>query len=136
MTPKKVVLITGSSSGFGRMIAETLSRQQYEVFATMRAIYGRNANAAQELLALAARESVSLRVLELDVTDDASVERAVESVIAQAGRIDVLVNNAGYGLIGLVEAFTMEQARRQFETNFFGVVREESRRPAAHAAPG
>jgi NAD(P)-dependent dehydrogenase (short-subunit alcohol dehydrogenase family) len=123
MNPAEVVLITGCSSGFGRLMAETLARKHYQVFATMRAIQDRNAHAAHELRALAEREALLLHVLELDVTDDASVEHAVDDAIARAGRIDVLVNNAGYALLGLVESATLEQAKRIMETNFFGVVR-------------
>ena len=73
MNPAQVVLITGCSSGFGRLTAETLARKHYQVFATMRAVQERNAHAAHELRALAERESLQLHVLELDVTDDASV---------------------------------------------------------------
>ena len=118
-----VVLITGASSGFGRLIAETLARKQYRVFATMRDIEGRNAAAARELRALAESESLHLDVCELDVTDEGSVERAVAVVIGQAGGIDVLVNNAAYGVLGLTESFTTEQAQRVFDTNFLGIVR-------------
>ena len=123
MDPVQVVLITGCSSGFGRLTAETLARKHYQVFATMRAVEHRNANAAHELRAVAECESLPLHVLELDVTDDTSVERAVENTHAQAGRIDILVNNAGYSLYGLAEAATLEQAKRIMDTNFFGVVR-------------
>ena len=118
-----VVLITGASSGFGRLIAETLARQHYEVFATMRGIEGRNATAARELRALAERESLHLSVVELDVTDEASVERGIAAATGQAGRIDVLINNAAYGVIGLTESFTVEQAQRIFDANFLGIVR-------------
>ena len=121
--PGAVVLITGASSGFGRLIAETLARKQYRVFATMRDIEGRNAAAARELRALAESESLHLDVCELDVTDQGSVERAVAVVIGQAGGIDVLVNNAAYGVLGLTESFTTEQAQRVFDTNFLGIVR-------------
>jgi NAD(P)-dependent dehydrogenase (short-subunit alcohol dehydrogenase family) len=118
-----VVLITGASSGFGRLIAETLARKRYEVFATMRDVGGRNATAARELRTLAERESLHLSVVELDVTDEGSVERGVTAAIRQAGRIDVLINNAAYGVIGLTESFTVEQARRIFDANFLGIVR-------------
>ncbi len=121
--PRLVVLITGASSGFGRLIAETLARKKMEVFATMRAVNGRNAAAARELLELARRESLLLHILELDVTDDGSVERAVNEVAAKCARIDVLVNNAGYGIMDLSESVTLAQAQRQFDVNFFGVVR-------------
>jgi NAD(P)-dependent dehydrogenase (short-subunit alcohol dehydrogenase family) len=118
-----VVLITGASSGFGRLIAETLARKKFQVFATMRSVHARNAASAREIAELAERESLSLETLELDVTDDASVERAVSEVAAECGRIDVLVNNAGYGIMDLTESVTLAQAQRQFDTNFFGVLR-------------
>ena len=121
--PKQVVLITGASSGFGRLIAETLARKNYQVFATMRNVNGKNAAAAQELRELAKRESLALHVVELDVSDDGSVEHAIRTVIDGTGRIDVLVNNAGYGLMGVTEAVTLEQARRIMDANFFGAVR-------------
>ena len=123
MESKQVVFITGSSTGFGRLFAETLSRQGHTVFATMRDPQGKNAKNAADLLALASRESLSLFTLECDVTSDASVELAVRSAIAQSGRIDVAINNAGYGIIGLAEAVTTEQARQIMDTNFMGCVR-------------
>src|SRR5258708_27002804 len=121
--PQQVVLITGASSGFGRLIAETLARKNYQLFATMRNVNGRNAAAAREIHELAGRESLFLRTLELDVTDDASVDRAVNEVTTRCGSIDVLVNNAGYGIMDLAESVTLAQAKRQFDTNFFGVLR-------------
>jgi NAD(P)-dependent dehydrogenase (short-subunit alcohol dehydrogenase family) len=121
--PSQVVIITGASSGFGRVIAETLARKQFQVFATMREASGRNAPVARELKELARRESLALEALELDVTKDTSVQRAMDEALAKSGRIDVLVNNAGHGIIDLTETVTMAQAQRQFETNFFGSVR-------------
>jgi NAD(P)-dependent dehydrogenase (short-subunit alcohol dehydrogenase family) len=121
--PQQVVLITGASSGFGRLISETLARKNYQVVATMRNVNGRNAAAAREIRELGERESLSLQTLELDVTDDASVDRAVNEVTTRCGRIDVLVNNAGYGIMDLAESVTLAQAQRQFDTNFFGVLR-------------
>jgi NAD(P)-dependent dehydrogenase (short-subunit alcohol dehydrogenase family) len=123
MSTGQVVMITGASSGFGRLISETLARKGYRVFATMRALEGKNAARARELRELAERESLWLRPLELDVTEDTSVEWAVGRAIDEAGRIDVAVNNAGYGLIGVTEAATLEQARRIMDTNFMGAVR-------------
>lgn len=120
---KQVVLITGSSSGFGRLTALTLARKGFAVLATMRGVTGRNAGTAKEFAELAQRESLSLDVLELDVTEDASVEGAITQALAQAGRIDVLVNNAGYGIMDLSETVTIVQAQRQLDVNFFGVVR-------------
>ncbi|HET8922066.1 MAG TPA: SDR family oxidoreductase [Candidatus Acidoferrum sp.] len=119
----EVVLVTGASSGFGRLISETLARRGFAVFATMRDVKGRNAAASRELQDLGKRESLRLHVLELDVTDDTSVVRAVSEVLAKYGRIDVLVNNAGYGVMDLAETVSLAQAQRQFDTNFFGIMR-------------
>ena len=113
---KRVVVITGASTGFGRLLAEALPGRNFRVFATMRGVNGKNATAARELRALT-------EVVELDVTDDASVERAVDDVIAAAGRIDVLVNNAGRVLSGVTEAITLAQAQALMDTNFYSVVR-------------
>jgi NAD(P)-dependent dehydrogenase (short-subunit alcohol dehydrogenase family) len=123
MSSKQVVLITGSSTGFGRLFVDTLARKGHTVFATMRDPGGRNAKNAAEIRALAEKDSLPIHVLELDVTDDASVERAVDAAVAKAGRIDVAINNAGYYLSGLEEAVTTEQARRLMDTNFLGPVR-------------
>jgi len=89
-----------SSTGFGRLFTETLARKGHTVFATMRDPGGRNAKNASEIRTLAEKESLPIHVLELDVTNDASVERGVDAAIAKAGRIDVAVNNAGYYLSG------------------------------------
>jgi NAD(P)-dependent dehydrogenase (short-subunit alcohol dehydrogenase family) len=123
MNSKQVILITGSSTGFGRLFADTLARNGHTVFATMRDPGGRNAKNASEIRTLAEKDSLPMYVLELDVTDDASVERAVNAAVARAGRIDVAINNAGYYLSGLEEAVTTEQAKRLMDTNFFGSVR-------------
>jgi NAD(P)-dependent dehydrogenase (short-subunit alcohol dehydrogenase family) len=123
MNSGQVIVVTGASTGFGRLIAETAARKGYRVFATMRNVNGKNAPAARELRDIAERESLWLRAIELDVTNDGSVERAVNEIISEAERIDVLVNNAGYGLMGVTEAVTLEQAQRIMDTNFFGAVR-------------
>jgi NAD(P)-dependent dehydrogenase (short-subunit alcohol dehydrogenase family) len=123
MNTPQAIIVTGSTSGFGRLTAQTLARQGHEVFAGIRASQGKNSAATAELQALAAREGLSLRVVELDVTDDASVEAAVRDVVATAGRLDVVVNNAGAFYRGPLEAFTVAQAQQQFETNVFGVLR-------------
>src|SRR5580692_4200044 len=91
----KVILITGTSTGFGRTAAETLAQRGYRVFATMRDISGRNTATAEALRSLAKRERWSLEVLEMDVTDDASVKQAVQQVLDRADRVDVVINNAG-----------------------------------------
>jgi NAD(P)-dependent dehydrogenase (short-subunit alcohol dehydrogenase family) len=123
MSSKQVVLITGSSTGFGRLFTETLARKGHTVFATMRDPGGRNAKNASEIRALAEKESLPIHILEMDVTNDTSVERAVDAVVAKAGRIDVAINNAGYFVSGLAETITTEQAKGQMDANFLGPVR-------------
>jgi NAD(P)-dependent dehydrogenase (short-subunit alcohol dehydrogenase family) len=118
-----VVLITGTSSGFGRLTAETLARGGHHVYAGMRQIGGRNASAAAELSTLAEREDVVLRVVPLDASDAVSLETAVTSVVEAAGRIDVLVNNIGIGSWGMTEAYDMEQVQQILESNFLTAVR-------------
>jgi NAD(P)-dependent dehydrogenase (short-subunit alcohol dehydrogenase family) len=119
----QTILVTGSTSGFGRLTVETLARQGYRVFAGMRAVAGKNAPVAEELRALAQRERLALHLVEIDVTDDASVEQAIAVIIETTGRLDVVVNNAGVSYSGPLEAFTLEQVRQQFETNVFSVLR-------------
>jgi NAD(P)-dependent dehydrogenase (short-subunit alcohol dehydrogenase family) len=123
MSSKQIVLITGSSTGFGRLFTETLARKGHTVFATMRDVAGRNAKNAAEITALAQKESLAIHVLEMDVNNEASVQRAVDAAVAKAGRLDVAVNNAGYFVAGLEESVTTEQAQRLMDTNFFGAVR-------------
>jgi NAD(P)-dependent dehydrogenase (short-subunit alcohol dehydrogenase family) len=113
----KTILITGASSGFGRDTAETLHRAGHTVYASMRGVQGKNRAAAEAL------RSLGLETVELDVSDDASVEAGVKNVLAQAGEIDVLVNNAGIASAGVTEAFTTEQAKAIFDTNVIGLLR-------------
>lgn len=113
------VLITGTSSGIGRRMAETFARAGHRVYAGMREPEGRNAAAKGDLQALARAERLSLEVVELDVTDDVQVEAA----IARTGEVEVLINNAGLSLVGLAECSSLEQVRRAFEVNYFGAVR-------------
>lgn len=115
------VLITGASSGFGRLTAETLARAGHRVFAGMRAPATRSES--KELVESAKGAAGSIEVVDLDVTDDASVSRAIARVAELSGGLDVLVNNAGLAALGLVEAFTIEQARELFEVNVMGVIR-------------
>jgi NAD(P)-dependent dehydrogenase (short-subunit alcohol dehydrogenase family) len=113
----KTILITGASSGFGRDTAETLQRAGHTIYASMRAAQGKNREAAEAL------RTLGIKTVELDVSDDASVEAGVKEVLAEAGTIDVLVNNAGIGSAGVTEAFTAEQAKVVFETNVIGLLR-------------
>ena len=118
----KIILITGCSSGFGWLIAETLARQGHCIYAGVREPEGRNSIAAGELRQLAAGENLDLHVVDLDVTRSESIDAAVSSVIEGQGRIDVLVNNAGVMNVGITEAYTPDQVRRQMEVNFLGPV--------------
>ena len=118
MTPRPRILITGSGSGFGALTARQLVQAGATVFAGVRDPHGRNAAAADELLARAEGPG-TLEVLDLDVTSDASVAAAV----AAAGEIDVLINNAGIAAAGLIETFTIAQAEQIFAVNFFGTLR-------------
>lgn len=122
-TQKQTVLVTGASSGIGRGISETLARQGHNVFATMRHVAGKNAAAVQELQALARRENLSLQVVEMDTTDDASVAAAIQTVLDSAGAIDVLVNNAGIMTIGVSEALSLAQVAQMYEVNVLGTFR-------------
>ncbi|WP_327032002.1 SDR family oxidoreductase [Micromonospora ureilytica] len=123
VTERRVVLVTGASTGFGRLMVEALARRGHHVFAALRDLSGRNAQAAAELATLASAEALDLQVVELDVTDQSSADRAIEVVMASKGRIDVVVNNAGMIFPGPVEAFTAEEAHRQFDVNVLGALR-------------
>src|SRR4051812_23126480 len=113
-----VTLITGCSSGFGLLSALHFARNGHEGFATMR-----NTGKAGEIEAARAAESLPITVLELDVDDTGSVQKAVGEALDRAGRIDVLVNNAGFAIRGPIEDVDVEEAKRVFETNVFGALR-------------
>ncbi len=117
----KTVLITGGTDGLGRAAALLLAEPAaggYRVFAA-----GRSAEKRAALDQLARERGLPLETVEMDVRDDASVERGVAEVRAKAGGIDVLVNNAGVGYFAVLEEISMDHLRQQFETNFFGAVR-------------
>lgn len=118
----KKILITGCSSGFGLDAAKTLAGKGHHVYATMRAVDGRNAEKARELRAFAEAEGVSISVHEMDVTSDDSVRTAV----SEMGGIDVLINNAGYGYGGPVESFESEEILAQLDLNIVGTARVAS----------
>ena len=111
------ILVTGSSRGFGKLITGTLLEQGHRVAASMRDPHGRNQDAAREL------EQAGAVVIDLDVTSDSSVTRGVAEAISRLGSLDVVVNNAGIGVLGVQEAFTVEDFKRLFELNVFGVQR-------------
>ena len=114
----KVAVVTGSSSGIGYETAIALARSGILTYATMR-----NLQKATNLESIRDKEMLPLKIQQLDVTDDASVNKAIQAIVSESGRIDVMVNNAGYGLVGAFEDLSMDEIRSQFETNFFGVVR-------------
>jgi NAD(P)-dependent dehydrogenase (short-subunit alcohol dehydrogenase family) len=112
------VLITGATDGLGKAAALLLAERGYRLFAA-----GRSAEKRAQLDALAREKKLPLETLEMDVCDDASVNAGVLSVLNKAGAIDVLINNAGLVYAGAVEELRLEDWRKQFETNFFGVLR-------------
>ena len=115
---EKTILVTGASSGFGRLTAETLSKSGHKVFAGFRSVEGARKQIADEL------KTKNIEILKVDVTDQASVDKAIVQLLEKSGnKLDVVVNNAGMASAGLSEAFTAEQARDLFEVNVFGVQR-------------
>ena len=116
---RKVAIVTGSSSGIGLKTALLLSKNGFNTYATMR-----NLEKSENLARVANTEKLSLQFIQLDVNDDISVRHAIGKIeAAQNMRIDVLVNNAGYGLFGSFEDLSIEEIKAQFETNFFGLIR-------------
>ena len=115
---QKVAIVTGSSSGIGYATSLKLARNGFYTYAS-----ARNTNKSANLQSTADVGRLPLKLIQLDVTDDRSVKAAVEEVVSEKGRIDVLVNNAGYGLFGAFEDLSVDEIKAQFETNFFGVIR-------------
>src|SRR5215469_1598166 len=115
---QRVAVVTGSSSGNGYETSLTLARNGFVTYATMR-----NLIKGEKLKSVADKEKLPLKTVQLDVTEDISLKNAIQSITAEASRIDVLVNNAGYGLFGAFEDLAMEEIKAQYETNLFGVIR-------------
>ena len=114
----KVAIVTGSSSGIGFETALALAREGYHTYATMR-----DTKKGDKILDIAKKENLQIRVIELDVNKEDTIKKAVEVITGEKKRIDVLVNNAGYFLVGCLEDLTISDLKDQFETNFFGVIR-------------
>ncbi len=114
---EKVAIVTGSSSGIGYETSLALARDGFYTFATVR-----NPKKAEKILQIAKKENLNIEIIELDVDDEKSISAAIEKIISKKQRIDVLVNNAGWGLFGSVEDVSMKDFRAQFETNFFGII--------------
>ena len=115
---QRVAIVTGSSSGIGLDTSITLAQNGFLTYATMR-----NLDKGSIIETAAEREKIPIRVVELDVTDDRSVSDGIQRIISEIGKIDVLVNNAGYGLVGAFEDLSMEEIKSQYETNVFGLMR-------------
>ena len=118
-----VVLVTGAATGIGNLTAVTLARAGHTVYATMRDPAGRNAGHADRLAQLGADEHIDLRVVELDVSSQASADRAVNTVLTDAGNLDVVIHNAGHLTVGYVESFTAEEIAHLIDVNTLGVQR-------------
>jgi NAD(P)-dependent dehydrogenase (short-subunit alcohol dehydrogenase family) len=118
MSEKKVAIVTGSSSGIGFEISLMLARNGFITYATMRDL-----QKSSTLRSIADKENIPLRCVQLDVTNDMSVKQAIETIVNESHNIDVLVNNAGYGLSGALEDLLIDEIKLQFDTNFFGLIR-------------
>jgi short-subunit dehydrogenase len=116
---EEVAVVTGSSSGMGLETSLMLVRNGFHTYATMRKLEGKS----NQLVDIAKNENLPLQVIQLNVNDDKSVSDAINRIVREKDRIDVLVNNAGYALVGAFEENSMEEIKAQFETNFFGAVR-------------
>ena len=113
-----VAVVTGSSSGIGLATSLALARNGYLTYATMRNLAKRDS-----IQSVADKQHLPIRIVQLDVTDENSIKKAVQSILSEAGRIDLLVNNAGYALTGAFEEIGIDEIEAQYETNVFGVIR-------------
>jgi NAD(P)-dependent dehydrogenase (short-subunit alcohol dehydrogenase family) len=113
-----VAVVTGSSSGIGLATSLALARNGYLTYSTMRNLAKRDS-----IESVAGKQHLPIRVVQLDVTDENSINKAIHSILSETGRIDLLVNNAGYGLTGAFEDIVIDEIKAQYETNFYGVVR-------------
>jgi NAD(P)-dependent dehydrogenase (short-subunit alcohol dehydrogenase family) len=114
----KVAVVTGSSTGIGYETSLILARNGFLTYATMR-----NLNKSENMKMVATKENLPIHIKQLDVTDDVSVTNTIQAISSETGRIDVLVNNAGYGLNGAFEDLAMDEIKAQYETNVFGLIR-------------
>ena len=119
---QKIAIVTGSSSGIGLDTSVTLAQNGFLTYATMR-----NLDKSSIVKAEAEKEKLPIKIVKLDVTDDQSVKDAIRTVVSENGRIDVLVNNAGYGLVGAFEDLSIDEIKNQYETNVFGLMRVTQR---------
>jgi len=115
---EKVALVTGSSSGIGLETSLALARDGYYTFATMR-----DTNNSEKIKEIIDKENLNIQILKLDVNDEKTIDAVIKSILEKKERIDVLVNNAGYGMWGTVEDVSLNEFKEQFETNFFSIIR-------------
>lgn len=120
---KNVILITGASSGFGALTARRLAEAGHTVYASMRETSGRNAKQVEAVRKFATEKSVDLRTVDLDVSSQDSADRAVQQILSEAGRVDVIVHNAGHMVFGPAEAFTPEQLAELYDVNVMSTQR-------------
>ena len=121
--PKKIIVITGASSGFGALAARGLADAGHTVYASMRETAGRNAPQVQSVEEYAKKNKVDLRATELDVSSEQSAENAIKTIVAEHGRLDVLIHNAGHMVFGPAEAFTPEQLAELYDINVLSTQR-------------
>jgi NAD(P)-dependent dehydrogenase (short-subunit alcohol dehydrogenase family) len=120
---KKIIVITGASSGFGALTARALARAGYSVYASMRETLGRNAPQVKDVEKYATEQGVDLRPLELDVSSQKSCDAAIQEIVSKNGRLDVVVHNAGHMVFGPAEAFTPEQLAELYDVNVLSTQR-------------
>lgn len=118
MKDKKTVLITGCSSGIGYATCLVFARNNFMTYGSVRDI-----SKAEKIQEITNSEKLPLKIVRLDVNDGESIRIAIQSIVSDSGRIDVLINNAGYGMFGPIEEISIEEIKKQFETNFFGTIR-------------
>lgn len=118
MKDKKTVLITGCSSGIGYATCLVFARNNFMTYGSVRDI-----SKAEKIQEITNSEKLPLKIVRLDVNDGESIRIAIQSIVSDSGRIDVLINNAGYGMFGPIEEISIEEIKKQFETNFFGIIR-------------
>jgi NAD(P)-dependent dehydrogenase (short-subunit alcohol dehydrogenase family) len=124
----KVIVITGAGSGFGALSARRLALAGYTVYAGIRETTGRNAHRVQDAATFAEEHGADLRTIELDISSQESCDVGIEHVIAEAGRLDVVVHNAGHMVLGPLEAFTPEDLSHVYDVNVLGTQRGTERR--------
>ncbi|WP_156677728.1 SDR family oxidoreductase [Sphingomonas profundi] len=118
-----IILVTGASSGFGRMIATDLAAAGHTAYASMRGTDGKNAKTVADIASAASGQKIDLRTIELDVQDETSIDAAIGDIMREHGRIDVVVHNAGHMVFGPLEAFTPDQLAELYDVNVLGTQR-------------